>query len=105
MKILFDQGTPAPLRHFLKSHLVQTAYEKGWQNLQNGDLLAAAEPEFELLVTTDKNLRYQQNLSGRRLAILILPSTSWPRLQQRVSSLVSEIDSMQSGEYRELVWT
>ena len=63
MKIFFDQGTPAPLRHALKEHTVSTAYEKGWGDLDNGKLLAAAEAEFDVLVTTDKNLRYQQRLA------------------------------------------
>jgi len=76
MRILFDQGTPAPLRNALTPHIVETAYEKGWSNLSNGDLLNAAENNlFDLFVTTDQNLRYQQNLSGRKLAILVLPTT------------------------------
>lgn len=76
VKILFDQGTPAPLRRSLKQHTVATAYELGWTDLDNGRLLAAAESEFDALVTTDKNLRYQQNLAGRRLAILVLPTAN-----------------------------
>jgi hypothetical protein len=64
VRILLDQGTPAPLRHELTGHGVSTAYEKGWAALKNGELLKAAEAEFEALVTTDKNLRYQQNLAG-----------------------------------------
>lgn len=66
MRILFDQGTPAPLRHALKEHAVTAAYELGWSELDNGELLAAAEAEFDVLVTTDQNLRYQQRLAGRR---------------------------------------
>lgn len=60
MRVLFDQGTPAPLRHALVGHSVETAYEMGWGTLQNGALIAAAEAhKFEVLVTTDKNLKYQ----------------------------------------------
>lgn len=66
MKIVFDQGTPAPLRHQLLGHDVSTAGEMGWSALSNGDLLSAAGEAFDLLVTTDQNLRYQQNLAGRR---------------------------------------
>jgi len=84
MRILFDHGTPAPLRHHLAGHEVITAYETGWSELSNGDLLKAAEPAFNVLITTDKNLQYQQNLLGRRLAILVLPTTSWPRIQKHV---------------------
>src|SRR5437016_2450721 len=75
LKILFDQGTPAPLRHTLTAHTISTAYEMGWAQFENGDLLNQAEASFDVLITTDQNLRYQQNLSGRRLAILVLPTT------------------------------
>ncbi len=76
MRILLDQGTPAPLRHALTGHTVTTAFEMGWSELANGDLLRETEARFDLLITTDQNLRYQQDLSGRRLAILVLPTTS-----------------------------
>ena len=67
MRSLFDQGTPAPLRHALAGHVVETAYERGWSSLSNGALLAEAENAlFDLFVTTDQQLRYQQNLAGRR---------------------------------------
>jgi hypothetical protein len=80
MRILFDQGTPVPLKEYLSEHQVQTAYELGWSWLPNGELLAAAEGRFDVLVTTDRNLRFQQSLSGRKLAVLVLPTTSWPKL-------------------------
>jgi hypothetical protein len=77
LKILFDQGRPAPLRHSLAGHMVQTSYEMGWSTLKNGELIRLAEAEgFEVFVTTDTNLKYQQNLSGRKIAILVLLSTS-----------------------------
>lgn len=79
MKILFDQGTPVPLRQFLKGHTVKKAYEKGWSTLANGDLLLEAEKaDYQLFVTTDQNLRHQQNLRERQIAIVVLLSTSWP---------------------------
>lgn len=79
MKILFDQGTPVPLRRYLSGHTVDTAYERGWSELSNGDLLTTAESEnYDLLITTDQNLRYQQNFVGRQIAIVVLLSTSWP---------------------------
>lgn len=66
MKILFDQGTPVPLRRYLPEHKIDTAYERGWSELSNGDLLTMAEQNnYELLITTDRNLRYQQNLASR----------------------------------------
>lgn len=81
MRVLFDHGTPVPLRHALTNHTVFTAYEMGWADLDNGALLKAAETRFDALITTDRNLRYQQNLTGLRLAILVLPTTSWPKIQ------------------------
>ena len=76
MRILFDQGTPVPLRAHLDGHTIRTAFELGWSNLQNGELLAAAEAAFDLLITTDQQMRYQQNISRRQLAVLVLPTTS-----------------------------
>jgi hypothetical protein len=70
-----------PLREHLRGHDVRTAFDLGWSQLSNGELLARAEKEFDVLVTTDRNLQHQQNLSGRRLAILVLPTTNWLRLQ------------------------
>lgn len=102
MRVLFDQGTPVPLRRSLTAHVVSTAYEMGWSSLTNGDLLDAAEAQFDVLVTTDQNLRYQQNLAGRRLAILVLPFASWPKLQGHVPNIVSAIDAMTPGQYLEL---
>ena len=103
MRILLDQGTPAPLRRELAEHLVATAYERGWAELRNGELLKAAEAEFDALITTDQNLRYQQNLRGRRLAILVLPTTSWPRIQAHASAVAVAVSELRPGDYRELV--
>jgi YD repeat-containing protein len=75
---LIDQGTPVPLRRHLSGHTVSTAFELGPSNLSNGDLLAKAESQFDLMLTTDQNLGYQQNLIGQKLAILVLPTTSVP---------------------------
>lgn len=102
MRILFDQGTPLPLRHTLTAHGVETAWQRGWAELSNGDLLAAAEAAcFDLLITTDQNLRYQQNLSDRRIAILVLMVVNWPVLQPHATSIAPVVDAMQPGEYRE----
>jgi len=77
MRVLFDQGTPVPLRAFLSSHTVTTVYEKGWSRTRNGDLLQLADKEmFEVFLTTDQNLKYQQNLTEHRIAIVVLPTTS-----------------------------
>jgi hypothetical protein len=105
MRILFDQGTPAPLRHTLAGHIVSTAYEMGWAELENGDLLSAAEAAFDAFITTDQNLRYQQNLAGRRLAILVLPTTSWPLIQLHVPKIAAAIDALRPGDFVELAFS
>jgi hypothetical protein len=102
VRILFDQGTPAPLRQSLTAHSVSTSYEMSWSALANGDLLDAAEAQFDVFVTTDQNLRYQQNLSGRQLAILVLPYASWPKLQRHLPAIVAAIETMTPGGYLEL---
>ena len=90
------------MRRSLPGHDVSTAYEMGWAELQNGDLLAAVEKVFQALITTDKNLRYQQNLSGRRLAILVLPTTSWPRIQQHLPEVLAAVNALKPGDFTEL---
>ncbi len=104
MKILFDQGTPVPLRQTLASHTVSTAYEMGWQGLDNGALLQAAEAAFEVFITTDQNLRYQQTLTGRRLAILVLPTTSWPKIQAHLAEVGAAVNGLLPGQLRELTF-
>ena len=103
MRVLFDQGTPVPLRESLTRHEVATAYERGWSNLTNGELLDIAEQEgFTVFVTTDLNLKYQQNLSARRIAIVALTSTSWPRIQRAIGTVVQAIDGASEGSYAEV---
>ena len=103
MQVLFDQGTPAPLRRSLTLHTVVTVFEKGWSTLQNGELLRVAENEgFEVLVTTDHNLKYQQNLRERRIAIVVLMTTSWPRIQRKIPHIVATINSAKAGDYIEI---
>ncbi|HEY6229687.1 MAG TPA: hypothetical protein VIW64_00360 [Pyrinomonadaceae bacterium] len=98
MRILFDQGTPVPLRNYLANHLVETAFELGWSTLKNGDLLAAAEHAFDLLITTDQQLPYQQILAGKKLSILVLMTTSWPRLEKTVTQIKEAIEQARPGE-------
>ena len=103
MKILFDHGTPAPLRRHLREHSVDRSAEKGWELLENGELIRKAEEEgYEVIVTTDQSMRYQQNLTGRGLAIVVLLSTAWPRVQHRTEEIRAAIDEVQPGELREV---
>ncbi|MBI5503185.1 MAG: hypothetical protein HY899_00175 [Deltaproteobacteria bacterium] len=102
MRVLFDQGSPVPLRDALTGHTVSTAYEMGWERMKNGELLAAAEASFDCLVTTDQNLRYQQNIVGRHLAILVLFTTSWPKIRARLPEIVNAVDALRPGDFVEL---
>lgn len=103
MKILFDQGTPVPLRQFLPDHDVSTAYEEGWSQLSNGALLQAAEAGgFQLLITTDQNLRFQQNLAEYQIAIAVILTTSWPRIRERASEISKMIAELDAGQYVEI---
>lgn len=103
MKILFDQGVPAPLRRFLPGHAVVTAYESGWSTLQNGDLIRAAESSgFDAFVTTDRNLKYQQNLKNRKMAILVLLSTNWPDIRRKAHQVAEKISKLRATDYEEL---
>lgn len=103
MRILFDQGTPVPLRQYLTEHVVTTAYEEGWSNLSNGDLLKSAEDKgYQILVTTDRNLRYQQNLSDRQIAIVVLLSTSWPKIRMQTDKVCGVINVIKVGDYVEI---
>ena len=105
MKVLFDQGTPVPLRNHLPSHAVETAYERGWGALSNGELLAHAEAEgFDALVTTDQNLRHQQNLLGRKIGVVVLMTTSWPRIKLTVELVVRALDDLAPGGYEEITF-
>ena len=102
MNILFDQGTPVPLRDHLIDHIVQTAFELGWSNLENGALLAAAEGTFDLLITTDQQLRHQQNLATRKISVLVLMTTSWPRIKENLPKIIDALSIIRTGEYREI---
>ena len=99
MRILFDQGSPVPLRMHLSDHGVETAYEQGRSKLRNGELLDRAEAEgFELLNSTDQSLCHQQNLAARRSSVPVLMSTSWPRNEERVKQVAAAIERIASGE-------
>jgi len=101
--LLFDQGTPVPLRNHLPSHQVSIAYELGWGSLKNGELLQQAESRgFQVLVTTDKNMKYQQNLANRRIAIIVLSATSWPRIQKILPSIVEAVGRIKANGYIEV---
>jgi hypothetical protein len=103
MLILFDHSTPAPLAPFLTGHTVTKAKDRGWDRLTNGDLLSEAERAgFDLLLTADNNMRYQQNLTGRRIALVVLSTPQWPRVQLHVEKIMAVLNSAKPGSYTEI---
>jgi|SRR5271165_1889757 len=103
MQILLDHSTPAPLRYALKGHVVVEAVERGWERLANGSLLEAAETAgFEVFVTADKNIRYQQNLTGQNIAIVVLGNAQWPVLRRYVERVVVAVNAATPGSYTEV---
>jgi|SRR5579863_3231185 len=103
MRILFDQATPLPLRAFLKGHTVKSAWEQGWDRLKNGDLLDAAERDgFEILLTTDRNMSYQQKMDGRRIAVVVLGRQQWPDLRPHVALIVRALAGARPGTFTEV---
>ena len=103
MLVLFDHRAPAPLRHALKAHVVVEAIERGWERLGNGALLDAAEAAaFEILVTADKNMRHQQNLAGRKIAVVVLGNAQWPVLRNHVDRVVVALNGAKPGSYIEV---
>ncbi len=103
MKVLFDQGTPAPLRRLLPGHEVTTAYEMGWSALLNGELIAAAQAAgFAAIVTTDGNMRHQQNLAGVQLGIVVLPTTNWSRIRRNAGAVVEALGRIRPGTVSEV---
>jgi len=100
MLILFDQGTPVPLRSFLEGHIVKTAAQQGWSTLANGDLLRAAEAEgFDVLLTTDKNLAFPQSLKDRKIAVVVLGNPQWPAARLNAQSIVAAVNAATPGSY------
>jgi hypothetical protein len=93
----------ATLRRYLLGHHVETAYERGWDTMQNGELLAAAQSEYDLFVTTDKNLRYQQNLAGRTIAIAILSTTKWPLILANIEMVAEQILAVEPGGFVNII--
>src|SRR5882762_3546598 len=100
MRILFDKSAPFGLLRHLGGHTVSTADDQGWDRLANGDLLAAAESAgFEVLLTADKNLRYQQKLSGRGIALVVLGNSPWPLVRLHIPEIVAALNTAMPGSY------
>ena len=103
MLILFDHVTPRGIARFLPSHTVTKAKDRGWDTLANGDLLAEAERVgFDVFLTADKNMRYQQNLRGRRIALVVLSTPQWPVVRLHIERIAAAVNAATPGSYNEV---
>jgi predicted nuclease of predicted toxin-antitoxin system len=102
MKILLDECVPWPLHKILTGHECLTVQQSGWGGIKNGDLMRLAEKEFDLFITSDQNIRYQQNLAGRQIAILELSTNDLRRIQAAGALIQSAIEIIKPREFRRL---
>ena len=102
MRILLDECVPWPMHKLLVGHCCTTAQKRGWHAVKNGDLIRQAEAEFDLFITSDQNIRYQQNLSGRQIAILELSTNDLRRIMGSADLVREAASIIQPGEYRQL---
>lgn len=102
MKVLFDECVPWPLQVLLLEHECRSAQQMKWKRIKNGELLALAEPQFDVFLTCDQNLRYQQNMAGRKIAILELSTNKLRQLIAAAQLIREAVAAMQPGEFRRL---
>jgi hypothetical protein len=103
MRILFDHVTPRGIAPFLPGHIVTKAKDRGWDRLSNGSLLAEGERAgFDILLTADKNMRYQQNLTGRRIALIVLSTPQWPRVRLHLETIAAAVNAATPGSLTEV---
>ena len=99
MRILLDENVPHPLMRFLSEHEVSTVQSRGWRGILNGELLQIAEELFDVFILADKNMRYQQNMDGRRIATIELPTNRWPLLLPLAPRISAVVQNARAGEY------
>ena len=103
MKILFDNGTPKPIARSLTGHEVTYARRIGWHEMGNGELIQRAEEAgYEVLLSTDKNIRYQQNLTSRKIAIVVLGNSQWPVVRLHLDKIAAAVNACTPGSYTEI---
>ena len=100
MRVLFDKNVPRGVRQFLGRHQVETVDERGWARISNGELIRVAEVAgFEVILTADQNIIYQQNLKERRIALVVLGSNIWPIVRMHTAAITAQVDVAQPGSY------
>ena len=102
MKIIIDECVSRIVKKRLPQREIKTVQEMGWAGVKNGELLELVESEFEIFITSDKNLRYQQNLQNRKTAILLLPSNQVPVVVDLLPRIDEELERIKSGDFVEL---
>ena len=103
MLILFDHVTPRGIARFLPGHTITRARQRGWDKLSNGDLLAEAERAgFDVFLTADKNIQYQQNLEGRKIAVVVLSTPQWPVVRLHIERIAAAVNVATPGSYIEV---
>jgi hypothetical protein len=103
MLVLFDHSVPAPLSPHLSGHTIIEARTRGWDTLSNGDLLAEAERAgFDVFLTADKNIQYQQNLTGRKIAVVVLGTPQWPLVRLHTEKIAAAVNAATIGSYSEV---
>jgi predicted nuclease of predicted toxin-antitoxin system len=102
LKILLDESVPRLIKTSLPEFSISTVQEMGWTGLKNGDLLALAEKQFDVFITADRQLRHQQNLTGRRLSVIVLPTNQVPAVIALLPAIQQAIERIQRGAYEEL---
>jgi len=99
VRILFDENVPYPLKRLLVGYDITTVQEAGLSGIKNGDLLRKANAAFDVLILADKNLRYQQDMRERKVAIIELPTNRWPIVKGLQGQIVIALDSIGPGDY------
>jgi len=99
MKIIFDENVPWPLQRFFSGHIVSSVQMEGWSGKENGTIIELIDNRFDVFLPADKNLRYQQNLKTRKIAMVELPTNRWPIVQQMITRIVSAVENAHPGSY------
>jgi hypothetical protein len=103
MRVLFDNGTPRGVAAAWSGHMVEEARSRGWDTLRNGELLDAAEAAgFDVFVTTDRNIRYQQDLTGRSIAVVVLGRGRWRLIRSKLREIAAAIATATPGSFTEV---